>query len=352
MIIKALSNVHFGTNFTPNVSKNIEPSEPKKDEKELYYALEALSTLNKTAFEKEYENKINEAEEIEYKSDLPDSLKMYIKEISAIPRLTQEETVELSKEIKETNSKEAIKRLADGNLRLVVYVAKQYGWAKVPLLDLIQEGNIGLMKAASTYDYEKGSFSTYATNWIKGYIRAAVKDRTIKIPRNSIDLLSKMGQASGEFLIEHGREPNLDEIAEILNVKPEYLNYIIKTAQDTKPISLDVAVGEEEDDSIGSLIASDLPSPEDVVLKEDTKNLVWGYLDKLKPNEKEIIVSRYGLDNKGVRSNREIAEKFGVSTSRIGQIEARAMRKLKIISGANKLNKYDPKCTKNLCPIM
>lgn len=286
--------------------------------------------------------KLEEELEVEEAVPLDDAVRLYLREIGKIPLLTPEEEVELAKRFKEDNDQSAREKLINSNLRLVVSIAKKYIGRGLSFLDLIQEGNLGLMRAVEKFDYRKGyKFSTYATWWIRQAITRAIADqaRTIRIPVHMIETINKLVKHSRQLLQELGREPTIEEIAERMDMPPEKIEEIIKTAQE--PISLETPVGEEEDSRLGDLIEdTTMVAPADTasqhLLSEDIQEILEG----LSPREREILVLRFGLGGERPHTLEEVGKMFNVTRERIRQIEAKALRKLRHPSRAKKLKEY------------
>lgn len=259
-----------------------------------------------------------------------DPVRMYLKEISHAPLLTAEEEVDLAKRI-EAGDGRALHKLVRANLRLVVSIAKNYVGRGLTLLDLIQEGNIGLMRAVQKYDWRRGfRFSTYATWWIRQAITRAIADqaRTIRLPVHVSDTISRYMRASRNLLQDLGRNPSNEEVAEAMGMHPEKLQDMLAASQ--KPVSLETPVGEEEEDRLGDFIKDQSGrSPEDAateqMLREDTQH----FLDSLTVRERRIIQLRFGLDDGRQRTLEEVAKEFGLSRERVRQVEAEALRKLR-----------------------
>ena len=283
-------------------------------------------------------------EEIEVEESIPldDTVRLYLREIGKIPLLTPEEEVELSRRVKEENDQAAKDRLINANLRLVVSIAKKYIGRGLSFLDLIQEGNLGLMRAVEKFDYRKGyKFSTYATWWIRQAITRAIADqaRTIRIPVHMIETINKLVKNSRQLLQELGREPTIEEIAERMEVPPEKIEEIIKTAQE--PISLETPIGEEEDSRLGDLIEdTSAIAPADTASQHLLSEEIQDLLEGLSPRERDILVLRFGLGGERPHTLEEVGKKFNVTRERIRQIEAKAIRKLKHPSRAKKLREY------------
>jgi len=272
---------------------------------------------------------------------IDDPVRMYLKEIGKVPLLTAEEEVELAKRI-EKGDQEAKRRLAEANLRLVVSVAKRYVGRGMLFLDLIQEGNLGLIKAVEKFDYRKGyKFSTYATWWIRQAITRAIADqaRTIRIPVHMVETINKLIRVSRQLLQELGREPLPEEIAEEMGIDEDRVREIMKIAQE--PVSLETPIGEEEDSHLGDFIEDeDAVAPADaasfLLLKEQLKDV----LETLTDREQKVLRLRFGLDDGRARTLEEVGKVFGVTRERIRQIEAKALRKLRHPSRSKKLKDY------------
>ena len=271
---------------------------------------------------------------IDYQSVVADdSVKIYLQQIGKIPLLTYDEEIEIAKQIKEKKSVEAREKLINANLRLVVSIAKKYIGRGLSFLDLIQEGNLGLMKASEKFDYTKGyKFSTYATWWIQQSITRGIADksRMIRLPVHMIETLGKIKRASTELLVELGRNPTKEEIAYRIGVSVSKLSALMKSAQST--ISIETPANQKDDASkIGDFIIdeSDL-TPDSRVTSENLLDDVQKMLNQLSPKEKDVLIMRYGLDDNGRKKTLdEIGTRYGVSRERIRQIENRAIAKLK-----------------------
>ena len=271
-----------------------------------------------------------------------DSVKMYLKDIGKVALLTAEDEVELAKRMEE-GDEEAKKILSEANLRLVVSIAKRYVGRGMQVLDLIQEGNLGLMKAVEKFDYTKGfKFSTYATWWIRQAITRAIADqaRTIRIPVHMVETINKQVRATRQLLQKLGREPSPEEIAEYLGCPEEKVREIQKIAQD--PVSLETPIGEEEDSHLGDFIEDDRAlSPSDVAESNMLKEQLIQVLNTLTPREEKVLRLRYGLDDSHPRTLEEVGKEFNVTRERIRQIEAKALRKLRHPNRLKKLKDFD-----------
>jgi len=272
---------------------------------------------------------------------LDDPVKMYLKDIGRVPLLSADEEVELAKRMAE-NDVAAKKRLSEANLRLVVSIAKRYVGRGMLFLDLIQEGNLGLMKAVEKFDYQKGfKFSTYATWWIRQSITRAIADqaRTIRIPVHMVETINKLTRVQRVLLQEFGREPTPAEIAEKMGVTEERVREIQKIAQD--PVSLETPIGEEEDSHLGDFIEDEkTTTPSDSVAFTMLKEQLLSVLDTLTPREERVLRLRYGIDDGKPRTLEEVGKEFNVTRERIRQIEAKALRKLRHPSRSKKLKDF------------
>ena len=272
---------------------------------------------------------------------LDDPVKMYLKDIGRVPLLSADEEVDLAKRMME-DDEAAKKRLSEANLRLVVSIAKRYVGRGMLFLDLIQEGNLGLMKAVEKFDYQKGfKFSTYATWWIRQSITRAIADqaRTIRIPVLMVETINKLTRVQRVLLQELGREPTPAEIAEKMGVTEDRVREIQKIAQD--PVSLETPIGEEEDSHLGDFIEDEkTTTPSDSVAFTMLKEQLLGVLDTLTPREEKVLRLRYGIDDGKPRTLEEVGREFNVTRERIRQIEAKALRKLRHPSRSKKLKDF------------
>ena len=270
-----------------------------------------------------------------------DPVKMYLKDIGKVPLLTQEQEVELAKRMAE-GDEEAKKQLSESNLRLVVSIAKKYVGRGMLFLDLIQEGNFGLMKAVEKFDYTKGfKFSTYSTWWIRQSITRAIADqaRTIRIPVHMFETINKQKKVTRDLFQELGREPTVEEISKKMNVTPDRVIEIQKISQDV--VSLDTPVGEEEDSTLGTFIQDEnAVSPADSASLMMLKEQLMEVLATLTPREQKVIILRYGLEDGHTRTLEDVGKEFSVTRERIRQIEAKALKKLRQPSRSKKLRDY------------
>ena len=272
---------------------------------------------------------------------IDDPVRMYLKEIGKVPLLTADQEIELAKRLEE-GDEAAKQQLAEANLRLVVSIAKRYVGRGMLFLDLIQEGNLGLIKAVEKFDYRKGfKFSTYATWWIRQAITRAIADqaRTIRIPVHMVETINKLIRVSRQLLQEYGREPTPEEIAKEMNISESKVREIIKIAQE--PVSLETPIGEEEDSHLGDFIPDeDAPAPAEAASFALMKEQLMEVLDTLTPREEKVLRLRFGLDDGHQRTLEEVGKEFNVTRERIRQIEAKALRKLRHPSRSKKLRDY------------
>ncbi len=279
--------------------------------------------------------------QLEKEVSMDDPVKVYLKDIGKVALLSTEEETELAEKMMQ-GDEWAKKRLSEANLRLVVSIAKRYVGRGMHLLDLIQEGNLGLMKAVEKFDYTKGfKFSTYATWWIRQAITRAIADqaRTIRIPVHMVETINKLIKISRQLLQDLGREPTPEEIAEAMGITVEKVVEIQTIAQD--PVSLETPIGEEEDSNLGTFIEDEKSaSPSDVVAFAMLKKQLISILDTLTPREEKVLRLRYGIDDGKPRTLEEVGKEFNVTRERIRQIEAKALRKLRHPSRSKKLKEY------------
>jgi len=276
---------------------------------------------------------------------IDDPVRMYLKEIGKVPLLTAEEEVEIAKKLEsgtDEEKEEAKRKLSEANLRLVVSIAKRYVGRGMLFLDLIQEGNLGLIKAVEKFDYRKGfKFSTYATWWIRQAITRAIADqaRTIRIPVHMVETINKLIRVSRQLLQEYGREPSPEEVAKEMGISESKVREIIKIAQE--PVSLETPIGEEEDSHLGDFIPDDdAPAPAEAASFALMKEQLLDVLDTLTPREEKVLRLRFGLDDGHQRTLEEVGREFNVTRERIRQIEAKALRKLRHPSRSKKLRDY------------
>jgi len=272
---------------------------------------------------------------------IDDPVRMYLKEIGKVPLLTADQEIELARRLEE-GDESAKQQLAEANLRLVVSIAKRYVGRGMLFLDLIQEGNLGLIKAVEKFDYRKGfKFSTYATWWIRQAITRAIADqaRTIRIPVHMVETINKLIRISRQLLQEYGREPTPEEIAKEMGISESKVREIIKIAQE--PVSLETPIGEEEDSHLGDFIPDDdAPAPAEAASFALMKEQLTEVLDTLTPREEKVLRLRFGLDDGRQRTLEEVGKEFNVTRERIRQIEAKALRKLRHPSRSKKLRDY------------
>ncbi len=271
---------------------------------------------------------------------IDDPVRMYLKEIGRVPLLTSDQEIDIAKRMAD-GDEEAKQQLAEANLRLVVSVAKRYVGRGMQFLDLIQEGNLGLIKAVDKFDYHKGyKFSTYATWWIRQAITRAIADqaRTIRIPVHMVETINKLVRVNRQLLQELGREPRPDEIAEEMGISEEKVREIIKIAQE--PVSLETPIGEEEDSHLGDFIPDDdAPAPDSMATYAMLKKQLTEVLDTLTPREEKVVRLRFGLDDGKTRTLEDVGKEFNVTRERIRQIEAKALRKLRHPSRSKRLKR-------------
>ncbi|HBM81323.1 MAG: RNA polymerase sigma factor RpoD [Clostridiales bacterium] len=317
---------------------------PEKIEK-VYDILESMGIEVVGEAENASKNATDEDENIDLSLPegiaIDDPVRMYLKEIGKVPLLSAEEEIELAKRM-QRGDEEAKKKLAEANLRLVVSIAKRYVGRGMLFLDLIQEGNLGLIKAVEKFDYKKGfKFSTYATWWIRQAITRAIADqaRTIRIPVHMVETINKLIRVSRQLLQELGREPTAEEIAKEMKMPADKVREIMKIAQE--PVSLETPIGEEEDSHLGDFIPDDeAPAPAEAAAFTLLKEQLIDVLDTLTPREEKVLRLRFGLDDGRARTLEEVGKEFKVTRERIRQIEAKALRKLRHPSRSKKLKDY------------
>ena len=290
---------------------------------------------------------MDEPQDVDLEATLPkgiavdDPVRMYLKEIGKVPLLSADEEIELAKRM-EQGDEEAKKRLCEANLRLVVSIAKRYVGRGMLFLDLIQEGNLGLIKAVDKFDYTKGyKFSTYATWWIRQAITRSIADqaRTIRIPVHMVETINKLIRVSRQLLQTYGREPSPEEIAEEMGISVDKVREIQKIAQE--PVSLETPIGEEEDSHLGDFIPDeDVPAPAEAAAFSMLKEQLVEVLDTLTEREQKVLKLRFGLDDGRARTLEEVGKEFDVTRERIRLIEAKALRKLRHPSRSKKLKDY------------
>src|SRR3989344_2031610 len=299
--------------------------------------VEDLETEVKTATELEKELEVLSTLE---GGSVTDPVRQYLRDIGKIPLLTAQDEIELAKRA-EKDEKAARDKLISANLRLVVSIAKKYVGRGMSLLDLIEEGNIGLMRAVDKYDWRRGyKFSTYATWWIRQAITRAIADqaRTIRIPVHMVETINRFNRTQRKMMQELGREPTPEEVAKVLEIDPSKAREIVKVSQE--PTSLETPVGDEEDSHLGDFIADQGLQPDEQATRELLKIHLDEVLDSLSPREKRVLQLRFGLEDGKQRTLEEVGKEFGVTRERIRQIEAKAIRKLKHPTRAKKLRDY------------
>ena len=289
----------------------------------------------------EYERDKDLYDQLLKEVNMDDPVKMYLKDIGKVPLLAADEEIELAKKMLD-GDEESKRKLSEANLRLVVSIAKRYMGRGMLFLDLIQEGNLGLMKAVEKFDYQKGfKFSTYATWWIRQAITRAIADqaRTIRIPVQMVETINKQIRVSRTLLQEFGREPTPEEIAKYMGISEDKVREIQKIAQD--PVSLETPIGEEEDSHLGDFLEDETSTaPSDMVAFTLLKEQLIGVLDTLTPREEKVLRLRYGIDDGRPRTLEEVGKEFNVTRERIRQIEAKALRKLRHPSRSKRLKDF------------
>ena len=311
------------------------PAEELDDENP---SAEELTQLQ-VELEEEQSTDVNEISVDEFSTG--DPVRMYLREIGKVPLLTPERELEIAQRIAQ-GDKEAEREMTEANLRLVVSIAKRYVGRGMQLLDLIQEGNLGLLKAVEKYDYTKGfKFSTYATWWVRQAITRALADqaRTIRIPVHMVETMNKLTQASRRLQQEKGREPTLEELSEVMHMTPERINEIRQMCME--PVSLESPVGEEDDSHLGDFIEDDTGSqPAEAVSKAMLRQQLMEVLDGLSEREAKVLRLRYGLDDGRPRTLEEVGKEFNVTRERVRQIEAKALRKIRNPNRSSKLRDF------------
>ena len=309
---------------------------PPIDDDELLPALDELEEIDEVT-----EEEIAEADSMVDSYSTDDPVRMYLKEIGKVSLLTQEEEIELAVRMSQ-GDEEAKRRMAEANLRLVVSIAKRYVGRGMLFLDLIQEGNLGLIKAVEKFDYTKGyKFSTYATWWIRQAITRAIADqaRTIRIPVHMVETINKVIRVSRQLLQELGHDPSAEEIAAEMNIPVEKVRDILKTAQE--PVSLETPIGEEEDSHLGDFIPDeDASEPSEAASFSLLKEQLMSVLATLTPREEKVLRLRFGIEDGRTRTLEEVGKEFNVTRERIRQIEAKALRKLRHPSRSKKLRDF------------
>ena len=309
---------------------------PPIDDDELLPALDELEEIDEVT-----EEEIAEADSMVDSYSTDDPVRMYLKEIGKVSLLTQEEEIELAVRMSQ-GDEEAKRRMAEANLRLVVSIAKRYVGRGMLVLDLIQEGNLGLIKAVEKFDYTKGyKFSTYATWWIRQAITRAIADqaRTIRIPVHMVETINKVIRVSRQLLQELGHDPSAEEIAAEMNIPVEKVRDILKIAQE--PVSLETPIGEEEDSHLGDFIPDeDASEPSEAASFSLLKEQLMSVLATLTPREEKVLRLRFGIEDGRTRTLEEVGKEFNVTRERIRQIEAKALRKLRHPSRSKKLRDF------------
>jgi RNA polymerase primary sigma factor len=346
LIIETLDSVDADSDQTEHFYNTLESSGVEIDVNDILEVLDGVN-LDENAEPADSEISKIEEEELVDPEKLMDSLsvddpvRMYLKEIGKVPLLTSDEEVELAQRIAD-GDESARQRLAEANLRLVVSIAKRYVGRGMMFLDLIQEGNLGLIKAVEKFDYTKGyKFSTYATWWIRQAITRAIADqaRTIRIPVHMVETINKVVRTSRQLLQELGREPSAEEIGKELDMAPEKVDEILKISQE--PVSLETPIGEEEDSHLGDFIQDDDASePAEAASYQLLREQLVEVLSTLTPREEKVLRLRFGLEDGRTRTLEEVGREFNVTRERIRQIEAKALRKLRHPSRSKKLKDF------------
>lgn len=310
---------------------------------EAFQKPDRIGSVQVTAeIEKGYEKTAEESEgSFLERGNAEDPVRMYLKEIGKIPLLSSEEEIELAKRMEE-GDEEAKKQLSEANLRLTVSIAKRYSGRGMQFLDLIQEGNLGLIKAVEKFDYRKGyKFSTYATWWIRQAITRAIADqaRTIRIPVHMVETMNRVNRTSRRLLQEYGREPTPEEVAKVMNLPVERVLEISKISQE--PVSLETPIGEEEDSHLGDFIQDEhIPIPADEAAHTLLREQLEMVMDTLSEREQKVLALRFGLEDGKPHTLEEVGREFQVTRERIRQIEAKALRKLRHPTRSRKLRDF------------
>ena len=335
LLLQTLDAIDADEKQTEQIYDALEKAGIEIDVSDVAEILEAAEDLLPTdsellSMEEQIPEDLNIVEDTAEESSTTDPVRMYLKEIGKIPLLTAEEELELAKQISE-GDEEAKKRMVEANLRLVVSVAKHYLGRGMQLLDLIQEGNMGLLKAVEKFDYTKGyKFSTYATWWIRQSITRAVADqaRTIRIPVHMVETINRVSRTSRSLVQELGREPTLSEISQQLGISEEKIAEVMKIAQD--PVSLETPVGEEDDSHLGDFIPdSDVAEPAESASYNMLRQQLNEVMQTLSPRECKVLRLRFGLEDGRAHTLEEVGREFDVTRERVRQIEAKALRKLR-----------------------
>ncbi len=328
-------------NFIMDNLSNLELDPDQIDKVYEYLEAQGIDIIGAVELEREDPEEKHIDLSVSENINIDDHVRMYLKEIGKVPLLSAEEEIALAKRI-EAGDEEAKRKLAEANLRLVVSIAKKYVGRGMLFLDLIQEGNLGLIKAVEKFDYRKGyKFSTYATWWIRQAITRAIADqaRTIRIPVHMVETINKLIRVSRQLLQELGREPTDDELAKEMQMPVEKVRETRKIAQE--PVSLETPIGEEEDSHLGDFIPDeDIPAPADAAAFSLLKDQLNEVLNTLTDREKEVLKLRFGLKDGKARTLEEVGSQFEVTRERIRQIEAKALRKLRHPSRSKKLKDY------------
>ena len=316
------------------------PLEEEDEAEETAPSAEELSRIQEEIEEAE-EQEADSAEALAEDVSTNDPVRMYLREIGKVPLLTLEQEQEIARRITE-GDESAVKAMTEANLRLVVSIAKRYVGRGMQLLDLIQEGNLGLLKAVEKYDYTKGfKFSTYATWWVRQSITRALADqaRTIRIPVHMVETMNKLTQTSRKLQQDLGREPTEEELAEVMHMTPERVNEIRQMCME--PVSLESPVGEEDDSHLGDFIEDDSGSqPAEAVSQTMLRQQLMEILETLSPREAKVLRLRYGLDDGRPRTLEEVGREFNVTRERVRQIEAKALRKIRNPNRSSKLRDF------------